>query len=125
MLSIFALNFNLRPFTVEHPYGAFAGAWRDVVERMQVRDRPNMVFVASAGRCKLKPFETRVESACSHRLIVTCDNTLSNFAFDFILRLYTLDDAGALPAIAAMTSSGRAVQVDAGFTPGLTQADPL
>jgi len=42
------------------------------------------------GRCQLKPDEIRVESAWWQHLNLTCDKLLSNFAFDFNLRPYTL-----------------------------------
>ena len=40
-------NMHQKAESVEHPYEAFAGALRDIVERMHIRDRPNAVFVAS------------------------------------------------------------------------------
>ena len=43
----------------------------------------------SVGRCKLKPVETRVESAWFQRLKLNCDKPVSEFAFKFNLRPYT------------------------------------
>jgi hypothetical protein len=43
---------------------------------------------ATAGRCRLKPIETSVESAWLHRLKPTYDEPLSNFAFNSKLRRY-------------------------------------
>jgi len=58
---------------------------------------PCLLFVALGKsvtlveRCKLKPVETRVETAWCQRLKLKYDELLSSFGFNFTLRRYPLD----------------------------------
>jgi len=73
---------------------------------------------AGVGRCRLTPSPPQVDRAWFQRLALKCDESLSNFAFNFNLRRYTGVPRRVGPAVHALHHSaalpllrGRAVQV--------------
>ena len=69
VLSSFAFNMNLRQYSA---------VWRQAL-----LFSPDMMISSEVGQCKLKVFQSCVESAWFQRLKLKYDKLLSNFAFNF------------------------------------------